>query len=162
MAIKGAYCPETKSDDPVNMHKTVLMPITGAYLSSKPGNKVPVLYLQMRTHDGPSAPLGYKALPILTRDRDSLFSRLCASAGIICDGMSQRKAAYAIAGAIALTGAIRCRRVGSKQDWQDIKLVDYPSKLEPWHLPVGESIKWEPMWDAPAQQESAAPDLSDL
>ena len=139
MAIRVAVLAEKDKS------KIVTLPVTGLFISNSKSSKCPVLYIQHRTHTGANAPTSYKKMPVVTIDgsEKSLFYRLCVAAGFRCLGMTHRDAADKLAQCLASTGGVQCRRVGKVQDWQDIKLVDWDTKLEPWRLPMKGEMKIE-------------------
>ena len=118
----------------------VTMPVTGLYLALDKTSKVPMLYIQHKTHNGPDAKVSYKSMPVITTNPGSLFSRLCKAAGVPAEGMKQRHAAKLLASAVASKGAIRATRVGKEHDWQGIKLVDFDTDPLPWHLPTRDGV----------------------
>jgi hypothetical protein len=153
MAIRGVK---------VKQAEAVTMPITGIYLALDKSAKVPMLYVQHRTHTGPGAPVSYKAMPCITTNTESLFSRLGAACGVKVLGLKQREAARKIASAIAEKGAIAANRVGKAHDWVNIKLVNWDSELLPWHLPTRPGLEMISLLEQEQEEPAPVDDYDDM
>lgn len=159
MAIKGVSVGLTDS--------RVTLPVCGMYVAKTKDGKAYTLYVDHFTSMSKEH-RAYKTVPILTRTEDSLFRRLCSAFKVtIPSKITQKAAAELLAAGVAQYGAIKCKRVGKQQDWQEITAVNLDGDMLPWGHKVIEGMKMESLWqvdDSSSKTPSGvqAPDLSDI
>lgn len=163
MAIKGVSVGLTDS--------RVTLPIVGMYIAKTKDDKAFTLYIDHFTSMSKEH-RAYKPIPILTRTEESLFRRLCRAFNVtIPTKITQQAAAELLAAGVAQYGAVKVKRVGKQQDWQDIVAVNLDGEMLPWGHKVIEGMKLKSLWHASEESPSGtngtpagiqAPDLSDI
>lgn len=163
MAIKGVSVGLTDS--------RVTLPVCGMYVAKTKDDKAYMLYIDHFTSMSKEH-RSYKPIPILTRTEDSLFRRLCSAFKVtIPSKITQKAAAELLAAGVAQYGAVKCRRVGKQQDWQEITAVNLDGDMLPWGHKAIEGMKMESLWHAGEGSSGSAsetpkgvqaPDLSDI
>lgn len=165
MAIKGVSVGLTDS--------RVTLPVCGMYVAKTKDGKAYMLYIDHFTSMSKEH-RSYKPIPILTRTEDSLFRRLCSAFKVtIPSKITQKAAAELLAAGVSQYGAIKCKRVGKQQDWQEIAAVNLDGEMLPWGHKIIEGMKMISLWqvdDGSGRMDEGgtpptgiqAPDLSDI
>ena len=131
------------------------LPITGCFIARNKAGDGITFYIDHFTSCGKKF-RAFKYAPVITKGdpENSLFLGLCKAFGVKVEGMTQRKAAVALAAKIAEYGALKCDRVGKRHEWKHIAPVNLDGEMLPWSQPAKEGMVMEALW----QKEVVTPE----